>query len=117
MSLVESLMQAALTAPDEHKAAALRVLRGEVAVEDHDQKPAVGTTEPFVTLRECARRLGVSTCSLWRWQIPGHSLGGRRRFRVSEVVAYLESDAVKQRAAELRQERKEVVEDRLQTED
>ncbi len=107
MSLVESLMQAALTAPDDRKLEALRVLRGETTPEPAKQVP-----EPFVTLRECARQLGVSTCSLWRWKIPGHSLGGRRRFRVSEVVAYLESDAVKQRAAELRQERKEVVEGR-----
>ncbi len=100
-------MQAALTAPDERKTAALRVLRGETTPEPVRQAP-----ERFVTLRECARRLGVSTCSLWRWQIPGHSLGGRRRFRISEVIAYLESDAVKRRATELRQERKEVVEGR-----
>ncbi len=110
MSLVEALMQAALTAPDERKADALRVLRGEAAVEAGEQKPAVATTEPFVTLRECARRLGVSTCSLWRWQIPGHSLGGRRRFRISEVEAYLRSDELAKLAKELREERREVVE-------
>ena len=43
----------------------------------------------------------------WRWGVPGHELGGRRRFRLSEVVAYLESDAFKRRAVELKEERRE----------
>ena len=104
MSSMEDLMQAALAAPEFRRTEALRVLRGD-ATQDIpvDHRP-----EPFVTLREVGRRLGVSACSLWRWGAPGHELGGRRRFRLSEVVRYLESDEFKQRAAELKEERREV---------
>ena len=62
--------------------------------------------EPFTTLREVAKALNVSTVSLWRWQIPGHELGGQRRFRLSEVVAYLESEQFKRWVKELREDRK-----------
>ena len=62
--------------------------------------------EPYLTLREVGRRLGISPCSLWRWGVPGHAFGGRRRFRMSEVEAYLRSDAMKKRAEELRDERR-----------
>ena len=95
-------MQAALVAPEERRTEALRVLRGEAGQKvESDPGP-----EPYLTLREIGRRLGVSPCSLWRWQVPGHELGGRRRFRLSEVQAYLESDEFKERADELRAERK-----------
>jgi len=101
-------MQAALAAPEARRAEALRVLRGEAEVAD----PADGAVvaEPYLTLREVGRRLGVSPCSLWRWGVPGHELGGRRRFRLSEVVEYLESAAFKQRAAELKEKRREAEE-------
>ncbi len=105
MSAMEELMQAALTAPDERKTAALRVLRGE---KEPAAEAALMAPERFVTLKECGRLLGVSACSLWRWNVPGHDLGGRRRFRVSEVVEYLESAAFKRRAEELKLSRKEV---------
>ncbi len=83
MSVLENLLTAALAAPEEKREHALRVLRAE---------DAGGTfPEPFLTLRETARRIGVSACSLWRWKVPGHEIGGRRRFRLSEVVAYLEA--------------------------
>lgn len=105
MSSMEELMQAALVAPEDRRTEALRVLRGDAAQEAGvDPGP-----EPYLTLREIGRRLGVSPCSLWRWQVPGHELGGRRRFRLSEVVEYLESDAFKRRAEELKEERREVV--------
>lgn len=98
MSLTETLIQAALTAPEERKAAALKVLRGE-AVDPPPREP-----DRFITLVECARRLGVSACSLWRWGVPGHELGGRRKFRMSEVEAYLESEEFRKRAADLREQ-------------
>ncbi len=102
MSSMEELMQAALVAPEDRRAEALRVLRGEAG---QKAEPDPGP-EPYLTLREIGRRLGVSPCSLWRWQVPGHELGGRRRFRLSEVQAYLESDEFRERADELRAERK-----------
>ena len=101
MSGFEELMQAALTAPDERKAEALRVLRG-----DSSPAPAGPVVEPYLTLREVSKRIGISPVSLWRWQVPGHDLAGRRRFRLSEVAAYLESEEFRARAEELKQERR-----------
>ena len=75
MTLTEELMQAALMAPEERKAAAIRVLRGDPSTGSGQERPE---TERYLTLKECARRLGVSACSLWRWGVPGHELGGRR---------------------------------------
>jgi hypothetical protein len=100
MALTEELMAAALTATDERKAAALRALRGDPA--DKCQGSEVRGPEPFLTLKESAKRLGVSACSLWRWGVPGHELGGRRKFRMTEVEAYLQSDEFRRRAAKLR---------------
>lgn len=103
MTMTETLILAVLSATDARKAAALRVLRGEAEI----GKPKVETKEqePFVTLKECGRRLGVNHCSLWRWGVPGHELGGRRRFRMSEVEEYLKSEAFRTRADELMEER------------
>jgi len=102
MTAIEELMQAALVAPEARRTEALRVLRGEAAQEVE----AVPGPEPYLTLREVARRLGVSACSLWRWGVPGHELGGRRRFRLSEVAEYLEGDEFRAKAEKLRAERK-----------
>ena len=97
-SLTNALLQALLTATDEQKAAALQLLQGKA----HHEPDA---PEPYLTLREVGRRLGISPCSLWRWRVPGHELGGRRRFRLSEVETYLQSDEFRRRAAELKRER------------
>jgi predicted DNA-binding transcriptional regulator AlpA len=101
--LTNSLLQALLTAPEERKLAALRVLRGESSKEARQGFDA----EPYLTLREVGRRLGISACSLWRWGVPGHEMGGRRRFRMSEVEAYLASAAFRRRAEELKDERRQ----------
>ena len=62
--------------------------------------------EPWLTLGEVAKRLGVSERSVWRWRVPGRRLGGCRRFKMSEVEAYLESEAFEARVEELREERR-----------
>ena len=105
MTTMEELMQAALQAPDERKREALKVLRGEApAVDPETLRRCTGQAEPFLTLKECARRLNFSACCLWRWKVPGHELGGRPRFRMSEIEKYLASEEFKRRAAELREE-------------
>lgn len=97
-------LAALLTAPEERRTEALRVLRGDAGQDaEADRGP-----EPYLTLREVGRRLGLSPCSLWRWQVPGHELGGRRRFRLSEVAAYLESAEFKRRADVLKLERRDL---------
>ena len=99
---MNEVLAALVTATPDRKAAALRVLRGE----DLGSVRRVDT-EPYLTLREVGRQLAVSPCSLWRWGVPGHELGGRRRFRMREVEAYLGSDEFKRRAAELRESDRE----------
>lgn len=104
MSALEELMHAALAAPPQQREAALSVLRGQARGGDSTEWPSVA--EPYLTLRETARRLGLSAATLGRWRIPGHGLGGRWRYRLSEVEAYLRSRTFQRRAAALRAERK-----------
>ena len=109
--VTSDLLTAVLAATPDRKSAALRVLRGEDSVGGGDKKGAA--PERFVTGRELSKIVGVSAVSLWRWRVPGHELGGRRRFRVSEVLVYLESPEFKALAGELREQRKEMRENRL----
>jgi len=102
--LTGDLLAAVVAASPDRKELALRVLRGEAVIES---VPGRLETEPFLTLKECARRLGVSACSLWKWKVPGHELGGRPKFRMSEIETYLASDEFKKRAAELREQDRE----------
>ena len=104
MITLEDLIQAAMLAPPERKQEALRILRGEspAGSAGGSQPPP----EPYLTQKEIARRLGLNPTTLWRWRIPGHELGGRRRFRLPEVVAYLESDEFKRRMSALRATRR-----------
>lgn len=99
---MEALLQAALAAPEDRRLQALRVLRG-----DTSPAPAAPAVEPYLLMKDIARQLNLSGCTLWRYEIPGHDLGGRRRFRMSEVVAYLESEEFKARATDLKTQRRE----------
>lgn len=105
MSLVESLLQAALSATDESKRQALDVLRG--VQRGPAPSPLREAPEEYLTQRACAKKLGFSASQIWRWRCPTRSLGGRPRYKVSEVEAYFKTDAFKRRVAELKDERKE----------
>ena len=104
--MTNDLLAAVLAATPDRKSAALRVLRGEDGAGGGEKKNTL--PERFVTQRELVKMLGVSAISLWRWKVPGHELGGRRRFRVSEVLAYLESPQFKSIAEELKAVRREM---------
>ncbi len=105
MTQLEDIVHATMAAPEERRKAALRVLRGEAWIAEIE--PATPRPpEPLLTLQELSEKLGLSPCTLWRWQIPGHDMGGRRRFRLSEVAAYFEGDEFKRRKAALRAERR-----------
>ena len=103
--VTSELLAAVLAATTDRKAAALRLLRGEDGFGSGEKKNAL--PERFVTQRELVKMLGVSAISLWRWRVPGHELGGRRRFRVSEVLAYLETPEFRAVAEELKVKRRE----------
>lgn len=91
---LEDIIAAAMSAPPERREAALRVLRGELP-----------KAEPYLTLRELSRRLGFGVTTLRRWRVPGHVVGGAKRYRIGEVEAYFLSDAFQRRKAAVRAER------------
>ena len=61
MSTMEDLMQSALTATEDLKVAALKVLRGEV-----ESEPAPATGPLLFGMGEAAAFIGVSRPTLWR---------------------------------------------------
>jgi len=68
MSLIEQIMQTALTAPEDRKAAALKVLNGEAGIADPDNedrnRPTTGPA--LMGMGEAARFMGISRPTLWR---------------------------------------------------
>ena len=76
------------------------MLRGTREVESR-------SIEPWLTRVEVGRETNLHPATLWRWNVPGVDLGGRLRFKRSEVEAYLKSPEFKKRTVELRQDRKE----------
>lgn len=105
MSALEELVQAALNAPTQRRDDALQVLRGQLRAVDPSE--AALQSEPYITLRQLAKRLGFSTTTLTRWRVPSHEFGGKPRFRLSEVEQYLKTEEYRRRVAALRAERKE----------
>lgn len=98
------LLQALVTASAEQQASALKILRGETA----DPLP---DAEPYLTLKQVSAKLNFHPSTLWRWGVPKHSLGGRPRFLLSEVRAYVDSPEFQKKAKALklnRQERRKV---------
>jgi len=92
---LEDIMAAAMSAPPDRREAALRVLRGELP-----------RSEPYVTLRGLSRRLGFGVTTLRRWRVPGHVVGGAKRYRVGEVEAYFLTESFQRRKAAVRAERR-----------
>lgn len=101
---IEEFFQAALAAPPAVREQAMRVLRGKAEVQDAGTR--VQSMEPYLTLRDLSLALGISTTTLWRWEIPGHAFGGRPRYRLSEVQEYLRSESFARRTAALRAARR-----------
>jgi hypothetical protein len=104
----DEILRAILSAPPERRRDAIKVLRGEANVVEPHNVPS----EQYLSLRALAVVMNVSPCTLWRWRVPGHGFGGRPRYRLSEVRAYLEGDDFKRRLATLRAERKLAVQGR-----
>jgi hypothetical protein len=105
VNVIEELLKSAIAAPPVLQRAALGVLQGYlVAMEPGAQPTAI---EPLLTQRALAKLTGLSVPTLWRYRVPSHDVGGRPRYRLGEVLAYLESDEFKRRAASIRAERKE----------
>lgn len=51
-----------------------------------DWPPEEGAARVLEALSEAT---GFHEVTLWRWKIPGHKIGGRRRYRLSEVQGFL----------------------------
>jgi hypothetical protein len=97
-ALIPHLVALALEAPQERIEQAIRVLRGELVT-----SPAL--VEPLLTAVQVAKQLNVSRVSLYRWKLPSHQLAGKPRFRMSEVLKYLDSEKFRSHAETLRRER------------
>ena len=87
--LSNEFLAAAMSAKPDCLAQAFRILRGEEAA---PAKPI----ERFMTASEVARQTGLSRTTLWRWNVPSYELAGKPRYRISEVMAYLDSEAFKE---------------------
>lgn len=94
------LLQALMSATDEQREAALKLLQGQLV----SPEP---TIEPYLTLKAAARKLNLHPSTLWRWGVPKHDLGGRPRFLISEIQAYLQSDEFKRKATALQIHRRD----------
>ena len=104
MNRVEEFLQILLAASDARKEAAMRVLRGHAQAVEPGSQPL--TFEPLLTRAEAARRLGVTRQTLGLWKVPSSSVIGRKRYRLSEIEAYLGSQEFQRRRAALRAARK-----------
>jgi hypothetical protein len=73
MTTMEVLIQAILAAPEERKAAALRVLRGEATLADAETlRRCSGQAGPLLMgIGAGAKFLGVSRATLWRACVAG----------------------------------------------
>lgn len=80
-------MKAVLTADEDRRARALKILETGAA----DAPP-----EPLLTTVQLCNRLQVSRATLWRWRLPCVHRGGVRRYRWPEVLAAIEKATDKQ---------------------
>lgn len=99
-SRIPDLVALALEAPEERIEQAIRVLRGEVPT-----TPSI--VEPLLTAVQVSKQLNISRVTIYRWKLPSHQLGGKPRFRMSEVLKYLDSEEFRSHAENLRRERTE----------
>jgi excisionase family DNA binding protein len=89
---MEALIKAALVAPNERRALALQVLRGEIEVRSGSVRPEGAQ---LLTMRRGAEFLGVSRATLWRLihagRIPTMELTpGTRRLRRADLEAFVD---------------------------
>ena len=81
MTGTDTLIKAVLTADEDRRARALKVLESGIA-----EAPP----EPLLTPRQLCERLRISRATLWRWRLPGIRRGGVLRYCWPEVLAALE---------------------------
>ena len=99
---INDLLAAIAQATDEQQEAALRALKG-----GDDSK----SEEKLISIRQLGCLLGVHPTTIWRWDIPCHHIGTRRRYKLSEALEYLQS----QEFADLHGRRKNQIKDNAQT--
>lgn len=95
MSALEELMSAALGAPEDRKAQALKVLKGEAPA---TQRPSTGPL--LIGMTKAAEYLGVSRPTLWRQVKAGRFekvelfSGGSYRLRRADLEAYVRNGGI-----------------------
>lgn len=95
-------LAAAMAATPEQTEMALRILQGKDVTEK-----TIPSAERFITATEMAKVLGFSRTTLWRWKLPCHPLRGRPRYRISEVLAYMQSQEFTKKSNDTTQTKQE----------
>lgn len=78
-----------MAASSERLNAALKILKGETLPSGNTKSHA---PEKFVSLAQAARELGINRMTLDRYRCPSHNHFSCKRYRISEILAYFESD-------------------------
>ncbi len=98
-AISSEFLAAAMAATPARLTEALAILKGDNRPEQA-AKPVAH--EPFVTLEALSKITNIGRITLWRYNVPGHKHAGRMRYRVSEVLAFLESPQFQTVVAALR---------------
>jgi hypothetical protein len=84
-AVAEKVLGALDLFPSHRVAAACRVLVGDGI----DQQQEEAMSGPLLTPRELCERLRISSTTLWRLRPPYIGVGGRKRYRWSDVERFL----------------------------
>ena len=99
-SKIPDLVSLAMTSSEDQLDKAMLFLQGK------SPTPAI-TVEPLLTAVEVAKQLNISRVTAHRWKLPSHTLGGKPRMKMGEVLKYLDSKEFQIHAETLRRERAE----------
>ncbi len=88
-SISSDFLSAAMSASPDRLREAMALLKGEPRQVATPPAPR----EPFKTLAAVSREINICRATLWRYRVPGYKHAGRMRYRTSEVLAYLDTDA------------------------
>lgn len=92
-ALIKAILE---TDCDTNKVAALQILNGRP---NHQQEHV---TQKYLTLKSVAEQLGFHPSTLWRLGVLsiGHSFGGKKRYILEEVRAFLSAKEMKLHASQ-----------------
>ena len=97
---LESFLAAYHAASEEYRRAGLKAAMAALTGQTKES-----SGEELLTARSLADRLDIVPSTVWRWRFPYVDWLGRKRYRLSDCQAYLQSDAFQLRRLALRSDR------------